>query len=348
MTFTCKQVSTTGSAPRIRSSVRRALLKTALLSAIAGMASHALVPTQAYAQAASPAQIRFSGEQIYPESVAWSAKQKTFFVGSVRHGVVGKVSLDGTYTPFITDQHLITSLGILVDDAHDTLWVAIADPGVSDRTSDATKGKLAAVATFDSRTGALKAYYDLGKLDPTSATGHFANDLALDKAGNAYVVDSFAPDIYRIGTEGSTSLWAQNPAFHDGDGFNLNGIAFHKDGFLLVGKYNTGDLFRIPLADPTHFEKVSLSEPLKGADGFHLVDPKHLVLAQNMGADRVVELVSTDGWKTAHVTRQQKTDLSMPSAVTQVGKNIYVLDSRIDNLFDPKQTKVNDFELQKF
>jgi hypothetical protein len=40
--------------------------------------------------------------------------------------------------------------------------------------------------------------------------------------------------------------------------------------------------------------------------------------------------------------------LSMPSSATQVGQDVYVLDSRIDTLFDPKAAKVSDFLLQKF
>ena len=91
-----------------------------------------------------------------------------------------------------------------------------------------------------------------------------------------------------------------------------------------------------------------MAEPIKGADGFHLVDGQHLVVARNLGVDTTVDLVSTDGWRTAEVARSQKSGMSMPSAVTQVGKDVYVLDSRIDNLFDPKAAKVSDFQLQKF
>lgn len=292
-----------------------------------------------------PPQISFSANQLYPETASWSAKEKVFFVSSVRHGTVGKVTLDGKYTPYITDDKLVTTVGLLADDAHNTVWVTNSDPGVADRTSAATQGKLAAVAAYDATTGERRAYYDLGSL---SAGSHFANDVTLDATGNIYVTDSFAPIIYRIGADGTSSIFAQNLLFKDGDGFNLNGIAWHKDGYLLVGKYNTGELFRVDIADPTHVEKVQLHEALKGVDGFHLVDGHHLIIVQNLGADRTVELVSTDGWRSAKIVRQRKSVMSMPSAVTQVGRSIYVLNSRIDTLFDPKAAKVSDFLLQKF
>jgi sugar lactone lactonase YvrE len=162
------------------------------------------------------------------------------------------------------------------------------------------------------------------------------------------VTDSFSPTIFRIGTDGKASIFAQNALFGEGNGFNLNGIAWHKDGFLIVGRYNSGELFRVNVADPNKVDKVDVSEVLKGADGFRLVDDQHLVVVQNLGVDRTVELVSTDGWKSAKVVRQLKSVMSMPSSATQVDKDVYVLNSRIDTLFDPKAAKVSDFVLQKF
>jgi sugar lactone lactonase YvrE len=292
-----------------------------------------------------PPQIAFTADQLYPETASWSAMENVFFVGSVRHGAVGKVTLDGKYSPFITDKKLVSTVGLFADDAHNTLWVTNSDPGAGDRTNAATQGKLAGVAAYDETTGARRAYYDLGSLSPGA---HFANDISVDDAGNAYVSDSFSPTIYRIGADGKTSVFAQNALFGEGNGFNLNGIAWHKDGFLIVGKYNSGELFRVNVADPTKVDKVELSEALKGADGFHLVDSQHLIVVQNLGVDRTLELVSTDGWKSAKVARQLKSVKSMPSSATQVGNDIYILNSQIDSLFDPKVAKVSDFLLQKF
>ena len=317
-------------------------------STLAGIVASAILSTSVPALAettAHPPQIGFSADQLYPETASWSAKENAFFVSSVRHGAVGKVTLDGKYTPFISDDKLVSTVGLLADDAHNTLWVTNSDPGAGDRTNPGTQGKLAGVAAYDEATGARRAYYDLGSLAPGA---HFANDVSVDDAGNVYVTDSFSPTIFRIGADGKTSIFAQNALFGKGDGFNLNGIAWHEDGYLLVGKYNSGDLFRVSVADPTKVEKVELPEALKGADGFHLVDGQHLIVVQNLGLDRTVELVSTDGWKSAKIVRQLKSGLSMPSSATQVGQDIYVLNSRIDTLFDPKAAKVSDFLLQKF
>ena len=310
-----------------------------LLASVAAAAILALA-APAFAQ-----DIAFSSDKSYPESVTYSAKQDVFLLGSVTQGLVAKVDEAGAYTSFIADDRLVSTVGLLVDDKSNTLWVTNSDPGAGSRTQAATQGKLAAIATYDATTGAPKAYYDLGGL---SEGAHFANDIALDDAGNVYVTDSFAPVIYKIDTEGKASIFAQSPLFVAGEGFNLNGIAWHQDGYLLVGKYNSGDLYRISTNDPSDIQPVKLAEALVGADGFHLVDGEHLLVAQNLAANRTVELTSTDGWQSATITKDVASELSMPTAAVTVGDDIYVLNSRLDTLFDPDAAKVGDYLLQKF
>ena len=308
----------------------------------------ASVATAAVLALAGPAlaqDIRFSSDQSYPESFTYSAKQNIFMLGSVTKGLVAKLDKSGAYKPFISDDRLVSTVGLLVDDARNTLWVTNSDPGAGARTAAATKGTLAAIATYDATSGAPKAYYDLGGL---SKGAHFANDVVLDAKGNAYITDSFAPLIYKVDTQGKASIFAQSPRFLSGDGFNLNGIAWHADGYLLVGKYNSGELFRVSTTDPTDIQPVKLPEILPGADGIHLIDGEHLLVAQNLGADRTVELMSTDGWKSATITRVVPSEVSMPTAAAPVGKDIYVLNSRLDTLLDPKAEKVGDYLMQQF
>ncbi|MER8881761.1 MULTISPECIES: hypothetical protein [unclassified Mesorhizobium] len=319
------------------------MISRSLMAGVAAIAFFNLVsPSMADSTAHG---ISFTSDQSYPESITWSAKQDTFMVGSVRHGLVGKVDEAGKYTVFVHDAKLISTAGLLVDDKRNTLWVTNSDPGVGDRTNAASQGKLAGVATYDATTGQPLAYHDLGSL---SEGTHFANDIALDAGGNAYVTDSFAPIVYRIDTAGKATIFAQDPRFKDGGGFNLNGIAWHKDGYLLVGKYNTGELFRVSIADPSEVELVKLPEALTGADGIQLIDDQHLVVVQNLGVDRTVELVSTDGWTSATIVQQERSVMSMPTAAAIMGDVIYVLNSRLDTLFDPAADKVGDYLLQKF
>ena len=72
------------------------------------------------------------------------------------------------------------------------------------------------------------------------------------------------------------------------------------------------------------------------------------LIVQNMGVDRTIELVSTDGWASAKIVRELKSVETMPTAATNVDGSIYVLNSKLNTLFDPNAKKVSDYLLQKF
>ena len=298
----------------------------------------------ASASAIAGGDIRFSAHEAYPEGVAHSAKDKVFLVSSMRYGTIGRVTPGGEYRAFIDDDKLISSVGMLFDKRHNALWVAISDPGLSTRSTDLTKNRLAAVAVYDASSGKRRAYHDLGAL---VEGGHFANDLTIDPDGNVYVTDSFSPVIYRVDAKGRKSVFATSDLFK-GEGFNLNGIVYHPDGYLLVAKYNSGELFRVSIGDPKRVEPVALAEPLKGADGLVLKSNSQLTVIQNQGADSVVELQSSNGWQTAKIASRSKSSMSFPTTGARVGKSIYVLNARLDTLLDPKAQKANEYLLQKF
>jgi sugar lactone lactonase YvrE len=287
--------------------------------------------------------LRFTAEQSYPEGIAWSAPHKRFFVSSIHQGVIGQVSLNGHYTPFIRDDKLVSSVGLQFDAKRNLVWAAVGDLGNSVRSSAATQGKLAALAAYDASTGERRAYHDLGHLVDGA---HFANDLALDDRGQVYVTDSFSPVIYRVDAQGTASVFVRSEWF-TGEGFNLNGIVWHPDGYLLVNKHNSGELFRINTQGTPEIRRVVLPEALKGADGLLLLAANRLAVVQNSGADRVVELVSHDGWQSASLVSARKTAGSFPTTAARVGKGYYVLNSRLDTLMTPDAPRVSDYLLQK-
>ncbi len=303
------------------------------------------VPVLASGLAHAAGDVSFTAEQSYPEGVAWSPTQKVFFVSSIHTGVVGKVTPQGKYTPFITDEKIVSSVGLHFDAKRNLLWVAIGDVGASTRSNPATQGKLAALAAYDATTGERRAYHDLGSLIDG---GHFANDLAIDAAGNVYVTDSFAPVIYRIDTKGVATVFARSDLFK-GEGFNLNGIVYHPDGYLLVGKYNSGEIFRISTAkNPGEVRRVTLSAPMAGADGMVLRGRDRVSVVQNLGADQVLDVVSKDGWQTATLQPGRKSAHSFPTSGVLVGKDLFVLNAQLDTLFSKDAPKVSEYLLQKF
>lgn len=69
--------------------------------------------------------------------------------------------------------------------------------------------------------------------------------------------------IYRVDTNGKASIFAKSDLFK-GEGFNLNGIVYHPKGFLLVSTYNSDELFKININNPSQVEKVTIAETFPG------------------------------------------------------------------------------------
>lgn len=288
--------------------------------------------------------ITFEANQAYPEGVAWDSAQQVFFVSSVRNGTIGKVTTAGEYTPFVDDDRLVSSVGLFFDAPRNLIWTAIGDLGLSERSTPDTVYKLAAVAAFDATTGEPRAYHDLsGLIDGP----HVGNDVTVDLAGNVYVTDSALPVIYRVDPQGNASVFARSDLF-GGEGLSLNGIVAHRDGFLLVGKTNSGDIFRVSTKDGQDIHRVDLPEAIQGADGLLLVDDTHLIVVQASGADQVVGLTSTDDWQTAAVGEVVKSINSFPTSATLSDDGVYVLNAQLDTLMNKDAPKVDTYLLQKY
>ena len=204
---------------------------------------------------------------LYPETIEYNPKNDKFLLGSFRAGAIDQVDRDGKVTRLVDDERLCSVLGIAVDVVRNRLWAVNADLGASLKPSHEGPKKLAAVGVYDLTTGKPIDYVDLASL---TAGPHLLNGIALDREGNAYVSDSFSPSIYRVTTRGEATVLLSDPQFR-GEGINLNGLVVHPDGYLLVIKKSDGALFRVPLAEPARFTRVSVS--LKGGDGLS-VNPK--------------------------------------------------------------------------
>src|ERR1041384_7736902 len=213
-----------------------------------------------------PAGITVKAPVVYPEGVAYNEKTGDFFVGSMRKGTIGTFKADGKYREFAKDPLLVSSVGLHADPERGRLLACVSDPGVSVKTSPKTYRKLARVMSFDLKSGRRLKTVDLQGL---GAGDHFCNDLAIDGDGNVYVTDSFIPFIYKVDPAFKASVFVHSDLFQ-GDGFNLNGIVHHKDGYLIVAKSSDGSLWKLDEKTIGRIEDIKLSEPLTNADGLLL------------------------------------------------------------------------------
>jgi sugar lactone lactonase YvrE len=273
---------------------------------------------------AGPDKITVPQAALSPEGIQWDEANQRFLVSSRTRGRLGTVKDDSTYAQLADDPRLISTIGLNLDAPRNRVLAAVSDAGANtSRTSTATQRKLAAVAVFNATTGALQSYVDLGALRPAYAQ-HFANDIAVDGQGNAYVTDSFAPVIYKIDAQGTATVLLDNAQLSGGSGFGLNGIVYHPDGYLLVAKTNDGALFKVPLSNPAGFTRVGTAQNLAGADGLLLFDNQTLlVVAGSQGT--VYRLGSTDAWANAAATGSFVTGAVSPTTITRRGADAYVL-----------------------
>ncbi|RZK19702.1 MAG: hypothetical protein EOO56_13700 [Hymenobacter sp.] len=269
--------------------------------------------------ASTPSRITVPQAGLSPEGIQYDETNKRFIVSSRTQGRIGTVRDDSTYTLLADDPHLVSTIGLNLDATRQRLLAAVSDGGTNPtRSTSTTLRKLAALAIFNPSSGALLSYVDLGALRP--ALQHFANDIAVDAQGNAYVTDSFAPIIYKVDAQGVATVFLENAQFSGGTAFGLNGIVYHPDGYLLVAKTSDGTLFKVPIANPTGFTTVTSTQSLVGADGMLLLDNTTLLVVAG-SQNTVFRLASTDAWGSTRATGSFATGAVSATTITRRNTN---------------------------
>jgi sugar lactone lactonase YvrE len=277
------------------------------LAAIVGLAL--LVPGTAGATGGYPAVVHGHSPALHPEGVAYDPTRHTFLVGSLFHGTVSVVAPDGSTRTLVDDPRIVGTVGLHVDAARGRILVTYGDIGISEGAEPDPAKRRTGLGIFDLRTGAARHVVDLAV-----GPGHTANDVTFDRDGNAYVTDSESDVIYKVDPVGHASEFLRDPRFAKTPtgAAGINGIAWHPDGYLLVGKYDTGQLFRIPTRGRPVATEVRLDHPLVGADGIALHRNGDLVVVTNNlgGAPEAVDALTIlrprNDW---HAARELSRDL---------------------------------------
>lgn len=299
----------------------------------AGSGSASAASTQA------PDTIRIREPGLYPEGIEYDSAHGRFLVSSLARGTVTAVEDDGSHVALVDDTANVSTLGLQI--AGDRLLVASSDMRAA---LDSTVSGRAFLGIYDLASGRRLHMVDLGRLYPDGR--HFANDIAVDGDGNAYVTDSFSPVIYRVTPAGEASIFVQDTLL-GGHGFGLNGIDYDPAGFLLVAMDADHALLRVPLDDPGALTRVRLDEPM-AADGMVLRPDGHLVAVaatypEGGGPPReeLVELASPDGWHTAHTVASAPLDRSAsPTTVAVRDGEAYVIEAHLSGMRGTKPVPV--------
>ncbi len=291
-----------------------------------------VLPGSAAATNRFPAVINGHAPSLHPEGVAFDPTRGTFLVGSVKHGTVSVVGRDGSARTLVDDARMASTVGLRVDAARGRILVAYGDLGLGDHS---TPERRTGLGIFDLRTGRVRHLVELG------AGAHLANDIAVDPLGNAYVTDSSGDSIYRVDPWGRASVLVSDPRFTSSS-VGINGIAWHPGGYLLVGHYSTGTLFRVTLGAAPSVTEVGLDRKLVGADGIALRPNGTLVVVTNhlggSGEEAVTVLASRTRWQTAQEIAHEPWPVPDPTTVAVSPFGDYVVSGDLSILIGTGQT----------
>ncbi|MBZ0288214.1 MAG: SMP-30/gluconolactonase/LRE family protein [Anaerolineae bacterium] len=275
-----------------------------------------------------PASIEVVVPGLFPEGIEWDAAGSRFFLSSLSGQGIHTVTDDGTATPFAAAENGMSAIGIEIDEANNRLLVDYSDASVF---SDQNATGMAALGIYDLQTADLINFVDLTSLYDGR---HFANDVAVDADGNAYVTDSFSPVIYKVTPDGEASVFIEDEQLGSPN-FGLNGIVYHPDGYLLANVAGSATLLKIPVDDPTALTPVEVSEPF-GADGMFLDEVGNLIAVATLTGDddsqsqAVISVSSADDWTSATV--DQRVDTEGATTVTLRENVPYVIYAQLGQM----------------
>jgi sugar lactone lactonase YvrE len=146
----------------------------------------------------------------------------------------------------------------------------------------------------------------------------FCNDVTVADDGTIYATDTRQNVVYRVDNNYQASIFHRFPPM---EGFALNGIVHHADGYLLV--IGSNNIYTVPVANPGATMQVSLTEPVAGADGLTWMADGRLAVISNSSSS-VVALTSTDGWVSAQAAGVARFE-GQATTGAAVGSDIYVV-----------------------
>ena len=273
----------------------------------------------------------------YPESLA-TGPDGAFYVGSWRQGAVARVQPDGSAPQVLVtpgSNGLANGQGVLVDAAHQLLWVCSGNWGYTSVPSTPS-----ALKSYDLTSGAPRASYAM----PDKG---YCNDLAQDSHGTLYVTDSFHPRVLRL-LPGATALaiWKEDPSIGVGsDGVYLNGIALDGDRRLYVSLVTA-----VPYVLQVDVEeggaagavnRIEMPRVLKNADAIRIYAPGRMAIFESNAFGKTgpyggqISIARIDGDSATLDTIVS--GLNDPSSGVIVGNRVYFIESKYGLLFQHKE-----------
>src|SRR5215813_2156686 len=153
---------------------------------------------------------------------------------------------------------LLSVLGVLAEEGTNTLYACSVDASGFGIVVPTGK-KPGALKTFDLKTGAPKASYDMPE-GTIAGQGPLCNDIVIAADGTAYITDTLSGRILRLKKGGSAlETWATDERWN-AKGPQLDGIAILDDGNIYANIFEGDGLYRIEVKSDGSAGKVTKLE----------------------------------------------------------------------------------------
>ena len=287
-----------------------------------------LAPSQSLAEQT----IYLPDPSFAPEGIAASA-DGSLYVGSLTQGRIIQVSPDNQDVKEFAQKGtsgLVSVLGVHVTSDNSLVIACSSDPGISTLTGTARP----ALVRFDRETGTPLDRFELPK------DGIICNDITELPDGTILATDSFLPRIYalRPGAD-ELEVWYEDAQF-EGEGFNLNGIAYD-EGNVFVVRYNSGTMHRIPIrkhGGAGEAVEIRLPKPITAPDGLNALGNGRFLVVEGGGLSEgsigslLGVTIDTDDHAKVDVIAA---NLNIPTTADIVDDAVFVVEAQLDHVFDP-------------
>jgi streptogramin lyase len=259
----------------------------------------------------------------------------SFAGGRISHAKAGTTEATEWIKPGTNG--LLSVLGVLADEGSNTLYACSVDAsGFGVEVPTGTKP--GALKTFDLKTGAAKASYDMPAGTIAGQTP-LCNDMVVAGDGTVYITDTLSGRILRLKKGGSAlETWATDPRWNV-KGPQLDGIAILADGHIYTNIFEGDGLYRIeikPDGSAGTVTKLETSRKLYHSDGLRRFGPNSLIMVEGETVG-TIDLITVSGNSAKVETLQGGFD--GPVSLVQVGDVAYVLDCPLRYLFNPEFNK---------
>jgi len=269
---------------------------------------------------APPASVTIEGSRVFPESLTSDAAGN-LYNGSNNGTIYRALKGAKTAQPWIVPdaQNGLRSLfGVFADDAHGLLW-ACDNPNIFKRETG-----ISTLRAFDLKTGRLSVKYDF-PADGLAA----CNDIAIGKDGTVWASETSGGRIFVLRPHANAlALYAKSA-----DLVGIDGIAIAGDGAVYINNVRKQLFQRVERKADGSFDRlttIATSLPLNGPDGLRSLGGNRFIQAEGPGGR--VTLVDVKG-NTAAIT-PIATGLDSSVGVTVVGRTAYVVEGKIEYMFD--------------